>query len=105
MAFFGIFLLAWVALLIFIIIICAIVFVFIPFLIMFIISLAKGISRGWPRWTKILLPISATIVGIFVTLFTMYLVWRFVLYVPPTYEESSSSEMATAIYYLWMQIK
>ena len=105
MAFFGIFILAWVALLLFILIVCVILFVFIPFLVISIVTLVKGIKTGWPRWTKILLPISASIVGIFIALFIYYLVWRFAIYVPTSYEESSSSEMAAAIYYLLMQIK
>ena len=100
MAFFGIFLLAWVALLIFIIIICAIVFVFIPFLVISIVSLVKGIRYKWPTWTRVLLGISGTIVTIFLALFTWYLVWRFCYYVPPTYDESSTSEMSNLLLYL-----
>ena len=105
MAFFGIFLLAWVALLVFIIIICALVFVFAPCLVLSIVSLVQGLKHRWPLWTKILLGITGTIVTIFLIFIIWYLVWRFGFYVEPTYDEGSSSEMATAIYYLLLQIK
>ena len=101
MAFFGIFILAWVALLIFIIIICAILFVFIPSLVLSIVSLVKGLKNNWPIWTRVVLGICGTIVLIFIAFFIYYLVWRFAIYDPTAVDSSSSSEeMSNLILYL-----
>ena len=100
MAFFGIFLLAWVALLVFILIICAILFVFVPSLVLSIVSLVKGLRNNWPIWTRVVLGIFGTIVLIFVAFFIYYLVWRFAIYDPSAAEASSSSEMTNLILYL-----
>ena len=100
MAFFGIIMVMWLFILILIVIACAILFVFIPCLVLSIISLVKGIKTGWPMWSRVLLGITGTIVTIFFILFTWYLVWRFCYYVPPTYDESSTSEMSNLLLYL-----
>ena len=105
MAFFGIFIVMWLLILILIVIGCALLFVFIPCLVLSIIALVKGVKNNWPRWTKILLPIVGSITIIFIILISVYLVWRFAIYIPPTYEDGSTSEMATIIYCLLSQIK
>lgn len=105
MAFFGIFLLAWAALLFFIILIFVMLFIFLPCLVLFIVSLVNGVKYKWPIWTRIIFPITAIVVSIFVTLITWYLIWRFGFYVPPYYSGHSTSEAAMAINYLLSQIK
>ena len=105
MAFFGIFIVMWLLILILVVIACAILFVFIPCLVLSIIALVKGVKNNWPRWTKILLPIVGSITVIFIILISIYLVWRFAIYIPPEYEDGSTSEMATSVLYLLSQIK
>ena len=105
MAFFGIFIVAWLLVLILIIIGCIILFVFIPCLIISIVNLVNGIRHHWPRRNIVGLAITGSITAIFLTLFTIYFIWRFTIYVPPENDVSSSSEMATALYYLLLQIK
>lgn len=100
MAFFGIFILAWVALLIFIIIIGLLVLVFLPCLVLSIVALVNGIRHRWPIWCRILLSVTGTIVTVFLFFIIWYLVWRFAIYVPPAYEKDCSSEAVKAVYYL-----
>ena len=105
MAFFGIFIVMWLLIIILIVIACAILFVFIPCLVFAIINLVNGIRHNWPRRNIVFLSITGTISVIFIILIGYYLVWRFTVYVPPTYDDGSTSEMATSIVYLLSQIK
>ena len=106
MAFIGILLiLAWMALIFFIIVACVILFIIIPCVVLFIVSLVNGIKQKWPGWTKAFLIISSVILGFFLALLTCYLAWRYANYVSPAHTPSSSSASAMAIYYLFSQIK
>ena len=104
MAFFGIFIVMWLLIIILIVIGCLLLFVFIPCLVLAIINLVQGVKHNWPKRNIVLLSITGTISVIFIILIAYYLVWRFTNYVPP-YEDGSTSEMATSVVYLLSQIK
>ena len=72
MAFIGIFALAWVALMIFLIIVGGFLFVFLPALIVSIINLVKGIRNHWPKINIILLIVFGTIALTFIALATAF---------------------------------
>ena len=76
MAFIGIFFLALIGIWFFIIIIGAILFVFVPHLVLSIIFLVKSIQNHFKKPFNIIFYISATIVAIFLTILTLYLMWR-----------------------------
>ena len=99
MAFIGIFLVGWLLVFILIVIACLILFVFIPCLIIAIINLVKGIQNNWPKRNIIPLAITGPIVLIFISLFIVYLVWRFGYYVDP-YSTSSSAQVVTTLQFL-----
>ena len=99
MAFIGIFMVSWMILMLLIFIVCVFLFVFVPALVISIVSLTKGIRYHWPIWTRILLAISASIVTIFLVIFTYYLIWRIGFYVPPYSDDSSTSEMTNLLSY------
>ena len=77
MAFIGIFFLALIGLWFFMIIIGAILFVFVPHLVLSIIFLVKSIQNHFKKPFNIIFYISATVVAIFITILIMYLAWRF----------------------------
>lgn len=68
MAFIGVFALAWVAFMIFLIIVGTFFFVFLPALIVAIINLVKGIRNHWPKINIILLIVFGTIALTFIVL-------------------------------------
>ena len=105
MAFIGIFLLAWAFLGILIIIGCAILFFFIPCTILSIISLVQGIKYHWQRHNIIILSVTAPFAILFLVLLTAYLVWRFVIYVPPYGGSSSVTDMLNQAYYVCQYVK
>ena len=105
MAFFGIIIVMWLFILILVVIGCLILFVFIPCLVIAIINLVQGVRHDWPKRNIIPLAITGSISIIFIILITLYLVWRFSIYQEPTYDSSSSSEMALSLYYLLTSIK
>lgn len=72
MAFIGIFALAWVALMIFLIIVGGFLFVFLPALIVSIINLVKGIRNHWPKINIILLIVFGAIALTFIALATAF---------------------------------
>ena len=88
--------LVWIALAL---IVLAILFIFIPCLIIAIINLVKGINHHWPKRNIIPLAITGPIVLIFISLFIVYLVWRFGYYVDP-YSTSSSAQVVTTLQFL-----
>ena len=90
MAFFGILLVGILMWLVIILIACAILFIFIPCLIISIINLVKGINNNWPKRNIIPLAITGSIVVIFIALFIVYFVWRFGYYVDPRTTDSSA---------------
>ena len=97
MAFIGIFVVSWLLVILLIFIACVFLFVFVPALVISIVSLVKGIKYHWPIWSRILLAISGSIVTIFLVLMTIYLIWRIGYYVPPYGDDSSTSEMSNQI--------
>ena len=99
MAFIGIFMVSWLIIILLIFIVCVFLFVFVPALVISIVSLVKGIKYHWPIWSRILLAISASVVTIFLILMTFYLIWRIGYYVPPYGDDSSASEMTSLISY------
>lgn len=99
MAFLGILVVGVLLWFIIILIACAILFIFVPCLIIAIINLVKGINHHWPKRNIIPLAITGPIVLIFVSLFIVYLVWRFGYYVDP-YSTSSSAQVVTTLQFL-----
>ena len=97
MGFIGIFFIGIAAVAIFFLILGAILFVFIPCLIIAIINLVKGIKNHWPKRNLIPLIITGTIDILFILLIMMYLSWRFS---PEVVERlaSSSEDMQASIY-------
>lgn len=77
MAFFGILILAIFAIWFLIILAGIILFVFIPHVVLSIVFLVKSIQNNWKKPFSIIFYISITIVAIFVTLLTLYFMWRF----------------------------
>ena len=67
MAFFGILILSWVAMMIFIFVLCVVVFVFIPALIVSIINLILGIKNHWPKINTILFSVFGSIALLLLT--------------------------------------
>ena len=100
MAFLGILVVGVLLWFIIILIACAILFVFVPCLIIAIINLVKGINHHWPKRNIIPLAITGPIVLIFISLFIVYLVWRFGYYVDP-YSTSSSAQVVTTLQFLF----
>ena len=99
MAFLGILVVGALLWFIIILIACAILFIFVPCLIIAIINLVKGINHHWPKRNTIPLAITGPIVLIFISLFIVYLVWRFGYYVDP-YSTSSSAQVVTTLQFL-----
>ena len=99
MAFLGILVVGVLLWFIIILIACAILFIFVPCLIIAIINLIKGINHHWPKRNIIPLAITGPIVLIFISLFIVYLVWRFGYYVDP-YSTSSSAQVVTTLQFL-----
>ena len=99
MAFLGILVVGVLLWFIIILIACAILFTFVPCLIIAIINLVKGINHHWPKRNIIPLAITGPIVLIFISLFIVYLVWRFGYYVDP-YSTSSSAQVVTTLQFL-----
>ena len=100
MAFIGIFVVAWLLVLILIVIGFLILFVFLPCLVLAIINLVQGIKKHWPKVNIILFSITASIASIFIILLTMYFIWRFCFYVPPYSDGSSSIEGSNQLLFL-----
>ena len=105
MAFFGIFIVMWLLIIILVVIACAILFIFIPCLVFAIINLVNGIRHNWPRRNIVFLSITGTVSIIFIIAICLYLVWRFGIYQDPYADGGTSSEISPAIYYLLVQIK
>ena len=101
MAFLGILVVGVLLWFIIILIACAILFIFVPCLIIAIINLVKGINHHWPKRNIIPLAITGPIVLIFISLFIVYLVWRFGYYVDP-YSTSSSAQVVTTLQFLYI---
>ena len=99
MAFLGILVVGVLLWFIIILIACAILFIFVPCLIIATINLVKGINHHWPKRNIIPLAITGPIVLIFISLFIVYLVWRFGYYVDP-YSTSSSAQVVTTLQFL-----
>ena len=100
MAFIGIFVVAWLLVLILIGIGCILLFVYIPAIVIAIIGLVKGVKNNWPRSSKIMVSVSAPFVIIITTLLLMYIVWRIMNPTAPNYDvTSSSSAISAALYY------
>ena len=99
MAFLGILVVGALLWFIIILIACAILFIFVPCLIIAIINLVKGINHHWPKRNIIPLAITGPIVLIFISLFIVYLVWRFGYCVDP-YSTSSSAQVVTTLKFL-----
>ena len=99
MAFLGILVVGVLLWFIIILIACAILFIFVPCLIIAIINLVKGINHHWPKRNIIPLAITGPIVLIFISLFIVYLVWRFGYYVD-RYSTSSSAQVVTTLQFL-----
>ena len=104
MAFMGILVLAWVAMLIFIAIVSVIIFVFIPCLIIYIINLVQAIRKKWPRGHTIAVIITGIILN--VSIAAMLAIVIFAALATPTQgqAEPTSSEAAIALLNLLSQI-
>lgn len=101
MAFIGIFVVAWLLVIILIGIACVLLFVYIPAIVISIIGLVRGVKNHWPRSSKIMVSVSAPFVIIITTLLLMYTVWRIMNPTAPNYDvTSSSSAISSALNYL-----
>ena len=90
---FGIFI--WIAVAL---IICAILFIFIPCLIIAIINLIKGIKHHWPKRNVIPLVFAGSISMLFILAFIVFLVLALCVYLMhPTDAGSSSSQIASSL--------
>ncbi len=93
MGIFGIFI--WIAIAL---IICAILFIFIPCLIIAIINLIKGIKNHWPKRNIIPLAITGPISVLFILAFIVFLIFALYIYLNnPTVASSSSSQIASSL--------
>jgi hypothetical protein len=99
MAFFGIFLVGILLWFVLIIIAIAVLFIFIPCLIIAIINLVKGVKNNWPKRNIIPLAITGSIALIFIILFTIYFIWRFGFYVDPNATSSSAEMLRASLFY------
>ena len=89
---FGIFI--WIAVAL---IICAILFIFIPCLIIAIINLVKGIKHHWPKRNIIPLAITGPISILFLLAITIFLIVALVIYITnPSLATSSTSSSQIA---------
>ena len=90
--------LVWIAI---IIIACAILFIFIPCLIIAIINLVKGIKNHWPKRNIIPLVITGSISSLFIIAFTVFLFLALFAYlINPTSTDSSSAQIASNLLFL-----
>ena len=90
---FGIFM--WIAV---VLIICAILFIFIPCLIIAIINLIKGIKHHWPKRNIIPLAITGSISMLFILAFIVFLILALCVYLMhPTDASTSSSQIASSL--------
>jgi heme exporter protein D len=93
MGIFGIFI--WIAVAL---IICAILFIFIPCLIIAIINLVKGIKHHWPKRNIIPLAITGPISMLFILAFIAFLILALCVYLMnPTDAGSISSQIASSL--------
>ena len=105
MAFMGILVLAWVAMLIIIAMVCVFLFVFVPCLIIFIINLVKAIKNKWPKRNIVAVIITGIVLSIILSV-SIALVLLIALSNEGSGQvETSSSEAAIALQYLLLQIK
>ena len=101
MAFIGIFVVAWLLVLILIAIGCILLFVYIPAVVIAIVGLVRGVKNHWPRSSIIMVSVSSPFVIVITTLLLMYLVWRIMNPTAPNYDvSSSSSAISAALTYL-----
>ena len=100
MAFFGIFLVGILLWFVLIIIAIAVLFIFVPCLIIAIINLVKGVKNNWPKRNIIPLAITGSIALIFIILFTIYFIWRFGFYVDSNAASSSAEMLRASLFYL-----
>lgn len=98
MAFFGIFLVGILLWFVLVIIALAVLFIFVPCLIIAIINLVKGVKNNWPKRNIIPLAITGSIALIFIILFTIYFVWRFGFYVNPNATSSSAQIVGNLLF-------
>ena len=92
---FGIFI--WIAVAL---IVLAILFIFIPCLIIAIINLVKGVKNKWPKRNVIPLVITGPISILFLLAITIFLIAALVVYITnPSFVTSSSSSTQTALLY------
>ena len=92
---FGIFI--WIAVAL---IVLAILFIFIPCLIIAIINLVKGVKNKWPKRNIIPLVITGPISILFLLAITIFLIAALVVYITnPSFATSSSSSTQTALLY------
>ena len=97
MGIFGIFI--WIAVAL---IICAILFIFIPCLIIAIINLIKGIKHHWPKRNIIPLAITGPISVLFILAFIVFFIFALCIYLNnPTGASSSSLESANNLL-IWL---
>ena len=96
MGIFGIFI--WIAV---VLIICAILFIFIPCLIIAIINLIKGIKHHWPKRNIIPLAITGSISMLFILVFIVFLILALCAYIAyPTAASSSSAQVVNSLLFL-----
>ena len=88
--------LVWIALAL---IVLAILFIFIPCLIIAIVNLVKGIKNHWPKRNIIPLAITGSIVILFIALFIVLYI-RSVYASVPVDDTSASSSAVTALRFL-----
>ena len=98
MAFFGIFLVGILLWFVLVIIALAVLFIFVPCLIIAIINLVQGVKNNWPKRNIIPLAITGSIALIFIILFTIYFVWRFGFYVNPNATSSSAQIVGNLLF-------
>lgn len=92
---FGIFI--WIAVAL---IVLAILFIFIPCLIIAIINLVKGVKNKWPKRNIIPLVITGPISILFLLAITIFLIAALVVYITnSSFATSSSSSTQTALLY------
>ena len=91
--------LVWIALAL---IVLAILFIFIPCLIISIINLVKGIKNHWPKRNLIPLLVTSPFSILFLLAITIFLIAALVVYItnPSFATSSSSSAQITLLYFM-----
>ena len=105
MAFMGIYLLMWIAVLLFFAAVFVLLFIFIPCLIIFIINLVKAINNKWPRHNTVAVVITSIVLSIIITIALAFLILIAIARNYSGQATEATSNAAIALQYLLLQIK